>query len=575
MLRFLRVRDFALIHELEIEFGPGLNLLTGETGSGKSIVVDALGLLAGRRFSSEMIRSGCETAALEGTFSMQPDGPAAQLLKDAGIGLEEDQVIIRRELSAGGRSRVFINDSLAALATLKAVGDTLTDIHSQQEQQSLLDVSAHLDWLDRFGKNQEMVAPVRASYRKMSEIGRRLESMRIDEQERLRRMDILEFQLNEIRNAKLRPEEKQELESEKNILANREKIFALANEAYTLLYEHESSLITQIRRVHKILEELNGFDASWGAHRDAASESMYRLEDLALTMRDYTGNLDFSPDRLDQVEQRLSEIEKLSRKYGHLIEEIISYSNKTEVELELLRSHADTSRLLTSELQKEIQEYHSLAEKLSGKRRRDATRLEKEIRDEFAALAMENMELSVRFDPDQRPTRISLIPSHYGPAGVDRVEFLLAPNKGEEMKPLARIVSGGELSRVMLAVKSLCGGDEYSKSLVFDEVDSGIGGRVAEAVGKRLKRISEKNQVLCVTHLPQIAAFATRHYHVSKETVGERTETSVRELDATGRIFELARMLGGEVITEITRRHAREMLNTAEGKQDKPGRAQE
>jgi DNA repair protein RecN (Recombination protein N) len=565
MLRFLKVRNFALIHELEIEFGPGLNLLTGETGSGKSIVVDALGLLSGRRSSADMIRSGCELAVLEGTFSFAPGSPIARLLENAGIDLEDDQILVRREFTTSGRGRIFLNNSLATLSTLKAVGDALTDIHSQQDQLSLLERSAHLEWLDRYGKNSELSSPVRASFRKMSDLARQLDSMRVDEQQRLRRMDILEFQLNEIRSAKLRSDEKEELEAEKNILANREKIFALANDAYSILYEHESALISQIRRVQKILDELRAFDSTWEPQREAAAESMYRLEDLALSMRDYAGSLDFSPDRLEQIEQRLSEIEQLARKYGSSVDAILGFARQCEEELEKWRSHADTSRLLMEGMQLEVATYQALAEQLSSKRLLDAAKLEKEIRQEFEALAMEKMELAVRFSHNDRSEGKGEIPSHYGPTGFDHVEFLLAPNKGEEWKPLAKIVSGGELSRVMLAIKSLCG-DDTGKTLVFDEVDAGIGGRVAEAIGRRLKKIAESSQVLCVTHLPQIAAFARRHFHVSKEAVGDRTETQVQVLDAAGRVQELARMLGGEVITEITRRHAREMLEISEGK---------
>jgi len=559
MLRFLRIRNFALIRELEIEFGDGLNLLTGETGSGKSIIVDALSLLLGDRASPEAVRSGCETAVLEGSFSLRDERISA-LLEEAGVESDDDSLLIRREIFANGRSRAFVNNCLATLTLLKAVGGTIADIHGQLERQSLLDLATHLEWLDRFGENAGLVDPVRESHRRLREIDSKLASMAMDEQERLRRVDILQFQVNEIRHANPQPDEKEELESERRILANREKIFSLSSEAYTLLHESEPSLLSQTSRLVRLLQELEGYDASWRVHSDGLREALYKLEDLAYTVRDYTARTDFSPDRLNQVEQRLADLERLGKKYGHSIPEVLAYAARCQDELEGLLSYADTSKLLAAQFAAEIKQYEALSERLGQKRRKDAVRLEREVRREFQALSMEKMELRVSFSSRADESKSSRIPSAYGPLGKDRVEFLIAPNKGEDFKPLAKIASGGELSRVMLAVKSLCGAGEAGKTLVFDEVDAGIGGRVAETVGRRLHDISGQNQVLCVTHLPQIAAFAHRHFSVRKEAVGSRTETSVELLAEEDRVQELARMLGGQVITETTRRHAREML---------------
>ncbi len=559
MIRFLRIRDFALIRELEIEFGPGLNLLTGETGSGKSIIVDALGVLVGERSSGDMVRSNSAAAILEGVFDLEADGAVSRCLREAGLEVEGEPLLIRREISSAGRSRVFINNSLTTVALLKTVGESLTDIHGQHDQKSLLDLSSHLEWLDRFGGNEDSVTQTREAYRQMRELAAQLESMAMDEQERLRRVDVLQFQINEIRRANLQPQEKEDLEGERNILANREKIFAQATEAYSLLYESETSLLSLANRLERILQELESYDATWAARREALKETLYRLEDLAFTVRDYTARIDFSPGRLDEIEQRLSDLDRLARKYGNSIAEILAYAERSEQELEALVSHADTSRMLGEKLAEVMKHYLSLAEKLSTKRRRDALRLEREIRGELKALAMEKAELSVHFAQVETRRSPERIPAAYGPSGIDRIEFLIAPNKGEERRPLARIASGGELSRVMLAIESLCGA-EKGKTLVFDEVDAGIGGRVAEAVGRRLRDISNGSQVLCVTHLPQIAAFARQHFSVRKETTGARTETFVRMLDNAARVEELARMTGGEVITETTRRHALEML---------------
>ena len=564
MLRFLRIRDFALIRNLEIEFDEGLTVLTGETGSGKSIIVDAFGLLAGGRASQDMVRTNSEAAVLEGVFTIE--NPAVnELLAAAGIDADEESLLIRREISAGGRGRVFINNSLATLSLLKSIGNSVADIHGQQEHQALLDLSSHLKWLDRFGGNETVVRKLRERYGEMRRISDRLDALAMDEQERQRLLDILRFQVEEIRRAEIRPGEKEELENERSVLVNRERVFALANEAYVLLHESEHSIHGQLDRLTHIVRQLAEFDSTWASHMESLRDSLYRLEDLTYVARDYTGNIDFSPERLDQVERRLADLDRLKGKYGNSMEEVLNFADQCETRLAELVSSNDTSTRLGEELNAALRDYLELAEALSSKRRKDAAQLEREIRNEFHALAMEKMDLSVHFRLRDKsaPGVPGRIPPHCGPEGVDQVEFLLAPNPGEEMKPLAKIASGGELSRIMLSIKALCGGGETGKTLVFDEIDAGIGGRVAEVVGRRLRGISVHNQVLCVTHLPQIATHALCHFNVRKEVVRARTETFIEQLDDAGRVQELARMMGGEVITDTTRRHAREMLDHA------------
>jgi DNA repair protein RecN (Recombination protein N) len=565
MLRLIRIRNLALIKELEIEFGRGLNLLTGETGSGKSILVDALGLLLGERSSQEMIRSDCDTAVVEGLFEIGSEHPAETQLSAAGFDSEDGSLLIRREISVSGRNRVFINNHLATLATLKEIGDKLADIHGQQEQRSLLDLSTHMDWLDTYGDNAALLNEVRDQYKKLRETARQLEAIATNEQERLRRMDVLRFQIDEIRSVNPLPGERESLENERNILANGEKILGMATEIYGALYESETSVLRQLSHLEKFLEDLARLDSSWESHRATLQESRYKLEDVAFGARDYAGGSDFSPERLEQVHERLYALEKLSKKYGASTADVLDYIAKCNKELDGLLSCADSSERLQAELKRNLESYGISAEKLSEKRRRDAERLEREIRREFAALAMERMEMSVRFHSRNHDNGQGLVPTFYGLNGIDNVEFLIAPNKGEEMKPLARIASGGELSRLMLSIRSVCGGDESGRTLVFDEGDAGIGGRVAEVVGKRLRDIADDNQVLCVTHLPQIAAFALSHFNVRKDVVGSRTETAVKHLSDKERIEELSRMLGGETITETTRRHAVEMLEHARG----------
>ncbi len=560
MIRFLRIRDFALIRELEIEFPQGLSLLTGETGSGKSILVDALGLLLGARSSQEMVRANCDMAVVEGVFALDGEGGMGRLLQESGIETEDDAVLIRREISANGKGRVFVNNNLATLTLLRSLGEWIADIHGQHDRQDLLTLATHMSWLDRFGGHGEQLRAVREHHKRLRDTSDRLESMKMDEQERLRRVDMLEFQLGEIRRANPQPQEKEGLETERKLLGHRERVFALASEAYSLLYESESSLLALTKRLQKILQELEGFDSAWTPHREALQESLYRLEDLAYAARDYASGMDFSPDRLNQVEQRLADLQRLAQKYGQTLQEVVAYAEKCERELSGLVSYSDTVRLLTEHFESQLQQYLECADKLSEMRRLAASRLERALRKEFQVLALEKMVLNVRFAPREGGFRSGRIPACYGPDGVDRVEFLVAPNKGEEMRPLARIASGGELSRVMLAIRSLCGAGDPVKTLVFDEVDAGIGGRVAEAVGRRLRDLARGNQVLCVTHLPQIAAFADQHYRVLKFAAGGRTETSVKLIGEGERVEELARMLGGEVITEAARLHAKEML---------------
>ncbi len=565
MLRLLRIRNLALIRELEIEFDRGLTLLTGETGSGKSILVDALGLLLGSRSSQEMIRSDCDTAMLEGVFDIQSCRSVSRILAESGFESDDNSLLIRREISVSGRNRVFLNNHLSTVSLLKEIGDKLADIHGQQDQRSLLDLSTHLEWLDDFGGNTTLLIKVQNAYRKLRETFRQLTSMETTEQERLRRIDILQFQIQEIRHVNPVPGEKEALETERTILSNHEKILGLATKAYSTLYESESSVLSEIGRVERLLEELERIDSSWATDREALQESRYRLQDLAYAARDYAAGTEFSPERLEEVHQRLYSLEKLTKKYGSAISDILEYLDRCSRELDELLSYAESSARLSEQLQQNLKEYREAADMLSAKRHQDAKRLEKEIKKEFNALAMERMEMRVHFHENSEEEAKERIPSFYGLDGIDHVEFLIAPNKGEEIRPLAKIASGGELSRLMLSIKSLCGSEESDGTLVFDEVDAGIGGRVAEAVGKRLRDIAEENQVLCVTHLPQIAAFARHHFSVRKEITGGRTETTVRHLTEEERVQELSRMLGGETITETARSHALQMLEYSKG----------
>ncbi|MDR0310866.1 MAG: DNA repair protein RecN [Acidobacteriota bacterium] len=571
MLRLLRIRNLALIRELEIEFGRELNILTGETGSGKSIVVDALGLVLGARASQELIRADCDSAVVEGLFEIGGCLPAAALLKDAGFETEDGALLVRREIAASGRGRIFINDNLSSQSFLKSLGEKLADIHGQQDQQALLDLPAHLRRLDEFGGNGALCADARARFRALRETARLLDEIENTEQERLRRIDMLRFQIDEIEKVKPLPGEKEDLEKERDVLSNRERIVGLTTEAYELLYESEAAVLGSLTHLGKICRELCRFDPDWNERLDVIEDCRCRLEDVAFAARDYADG-DFSAERLEAVHERLDALGKLIRKYGTSCEEVVNYGRKCAEDLDALLETSDSAERLTERFENELKSYEESALRLSEKRREDALRFERAIRDEFGALAMERMEMRVKFhttDAGQgNGNAKGRVPANYGPTGMDKAEFLIAPNKGEDMRPLAKIASGGELSRLMLSIKSLCGreSEDEDRTLVFDEVDSGVGGRVAETVGRRLKAIAANSQVLCVTHLAQVAVFGERHFNVSKDAVGERTETTVRRLEGTERTEEIARMLGGETITPAIRRAAEEMLEQAREK---------
>lgn len=551
MLKSLNISNLAVVTKLQVEFGNGLNLLTGETGSGKSIIVDALGLLLGGRTSAEMIRSGQQKAHVEGVFQVVAHKEFFQAVESAGIEIDSKEIVIRRELTASGRSRAFVNDQLTTVAFLRELRPYLVDIHGQNEQQTLLYAESHLDLLDVFAGLEKDCEEIRIKYRYWQSLEKELAELKHSEAERLRMLDMLEFQSSEIERANLEIGEDQQLQDEKRLLVNGEKLTASSVYCYEMLYESEAAILSQIASLAKKIDELASLDPRFGQYTDSVQTARYGLEDLAYFLRDYIDRVNFSPERLKEVEDRLIEIDKLKRKYGNTIEAILSSAE--EMREKLLRLH--TSEIQEQQLAKAIAEaqtsYWDMAKDLSKRRRKVAKNLETAVMEELKYLAMERTQFQMGFlGNDLRPTE----------RGIDNVEMLVSTNVGEEFRPLVKIASGGEISRLMLALKTIIAPTEYPRTLVFDEVDVGIGGRVAEAVGQRLKRLATTNQVLCVTHQAQIARFADIHYSVEKRVIAGRTEVSVEKLDQVGRVEELARMIGGSQITDLTRQHANELL---------------
>src|SRR5712692_3400532 len=545
MLLHLEIENYAVIEKLRVEFHPGLNLLTGETGSGKSILVDAFSLLLGARASPELIRAGTERAHVAGVFELEA--------APAGVETEQGEILIEREILANGKSRVYVNGRLGTLAALREMAAALGDIHGQHEQQDLFLPPTQLEMLDQFcgaSEGRERLAELFAQYK---DAGERLESLRRSEQEKLRQLDLWKFQSQEITQARLRPGEDAGLEEEKRVLANLSRIQQAGNSAYEALYESAGSASVQVKAARRALEELSRFDGSFGRLAQSLDGARITIEEAAHELRQYLDRLEANPDRLSQIEDRLASIEKLKRKYGATVEQVIAFGEQVAAQIAELESSEESIRRIEAEQRQVAAQYEELAREVSGRRREAAQRLEKPVEEERAALAMERTRFEVAFET---------VP--WTAHGVDRVQFLVSPNPGEPPRALELVASGGELSRITLAIKTCLAGTGTSsrqpRTLVFDEIDAGIGGRAAEAVGRRLHRLSRCYQLLCVTHLPQIAGFADHHYAVDKQVKSGRTITTVTELSHDERIQELARMLSGAQVTPEALRHARQLL---------------
>lgn len=544
-----------MIDQLSVEFGEGLNLLTGETGSGKSIIVDSLSALTGQRVSSDLIKSGETSSSIEGLFAV-PRFPAIQtLLGNSGIeteGGDDIELIVRRELSSTGKNRIFINGQLVTQGFLRSLGPFLVDIHGQGEQASLYDTETHIRMLDRFAGTEDLISKVKAAYRAMADVRSEIADLEKDESEKLQVIDILRFQANEIRGANLSPGEDADLEEEKLRLNNVEKLTTLATEAFALLYDNAESTSATLDRAARKIDELAEFDQRFSEYREGIASARAVIEDLSITVRDFTAGLEFSPGRLDEIENRLAEISRLKRKYGGTVETALDHLRTSEERL----ANIESAELRKAELDRKYAEvlssYKQLADDLHARRSSAARKFEKAVIRDLQAVALEKARFEVRITRGENVSQFSA-------NGYDQIEFYFSANPGEELKPLAKVVSGGEASRLMLILKTT-GGSEQSRTSVFDEIDIGIGGRVAEAVGRKLKDLAATQQVFCVTHQPQIASLADKHFLVEKEMSGTRTTVSARELNANERIEEIARMLAGETVTDAARENAKAML---------------
>lgn len=568
MLSDLRVENYAVIDQLAVEFAPGLNLLTGETGAGKSLLVDALALLGGEKASAEVVRHGADKAVLSAVFTTESSG-IGKILNELGVEADCDELILRREISVSGKGRAFINDQPATVAALRRLAPFLMAIHAQRETLAAFDIEDRLELLDQFAGAE--TSATEGAYAEWRSIRARIAELENDEQDRLRLVDLWSFQRKEIEGARLEAGEDERLQQERSLLANAEKLYGAAMVAYDLLYESSGSASASLRNAVRQVEELGRYQERFRELAASLEAARITIDDAAGTLRDFSEGANASPERLAEVEDRLATIDRLKRKYGATVEQVIAYGEEVARKLHETEFRDDVLRQLRSGLAAAAERYCSAARALSKQRFASARELEKLVESEVNELAMKarfKIELSGA-DDEQNWTAV----------GFDVVDFLIATNAGEPVGPLERIASGGELSRALLALKvSVERGNANQKNgraaarqngnrkkrsgrtLVFDEIDIGIGGRAAEAVGKKLKTLARRDQVLCVTHLPQIASFADHHYRIEKREAAGRTRTSICRLDIRERAEELARMISGAKTTESSLKHAEQML---------------
>jgi DNA repair protein RecN (Recombination protein N) len=552
MLVELIVENYAVVERARIQFHPGLNLLTGETGSGKSIVVDSLNLLLGVRASAEMIRTGSEKARISGIFKLALTPGLRTLLEELGIELEDGDLIVEREVSANGKSRGFVANRPVTTGFLRQLAPALADIHGQNEQQLLFDAQRQRELLDKFAGVEVLRERVGAVYQQWLQVRRKLEDLHQNEQEKLRLLDLWRFQTNEIESVGLKPGEDEALESERRVLQNTTRLQESASAAFELLYESEESAISILRRALKRIDELTRIDNSLDATSSGLRQAEIAIEESAWTLRDYLDKLEGDPARLEDIEGRLDALDRLKRKYGGSLEKVLEFLEEVKAQLDQIENASEHQQALEKERARLSEEYERLAEQLSRERTQAAARLSRQVEAELKGLAMGG----TRF-------QVSVKPGEWSTSGVDEIEFLVSPNRGEELRPMGKIASGGELSRISLALKTAIGDADSREdihTLVFDEVDAGVGGAAAASVGRRLKALSNANQVICVTHLAQIAGFADHHYAVSKTEKKGRVTTEVQELDREQRAREIARMLSGETVTTEALKQAEQLM---------------
>jgi DNA repair protein RecN (Recombination protein N) len=572
MLEEVNIADFAIIDRLTVRFEPGFNVLTGETGAGKSILIDAVGAVLGSRVGADVVRSGSKAARVEAIFSLEsPDLAAAVAQKLDGYDLQDEDegsVILAREINAAGRSVARINGRAVPVGVLADLGDLLVDIHGQSEHLSLFKVAGHVDLLDRYGGTMERrrtVADLVHQLRRVQEEERRLREARRDA---ARRLDLLRYQVDEITAADLRPDEEAELEVERTVLANADRLANLAATALEVLSEGERSEINALdllNRAAQAVGDLARIDSTQGPLLENLNTALYTVEEVAHDLSRYATNIDADPARLAALEERAALLQTLKRKYGETIAEVIAFGERAAAEQEELLNAEDRLEDLAAEAERLRDLIGREGSALTAERRRAADDLARRVEEQLADLNMQRARFAIaqdwREDPDGVPVpEAEGVRYAFDETGLDRVEFMISPNPGENLKPLARIASGGEASRLMLALKTILSTVDRTPTLIFDEVDTGVGGRSGQVVGEKLRDLGRTHQVICITHLPQVAAMGDGHLRIEKQIAGDRTRTAVFSLEGRDRVEEIAAMLGGLPVSERAREAARELL---------------
>lgn len=562
MLQELMIKNFAIIHNLSLHFQEGMSVLTGETGAGKSIIIDAVGLLAGGRGSSEFVRHGEKKCVLEGMFTLENNEDAHQILEEYGIDQEDQTLIVQREIYASGRTVCRVNGRLVTIAALRDICSHLVDIHGQNEHQELMRPERHLSLLDMFGAKelQEQYQIYTESYQQYKKVKKEHDEWQHNEQELAQRIDILQFQTDEIEAAKLEVGEEEQLSEEKKRLVNYQRVMQSLSAAYAALQgNEENNGLDAVGQAMEAMGSIEDLDSQYKRLSEMITNTYFQLQEAASDLFDQLDELAYDENRLNEIEERLDVIHQLKRKYGTSIEDILKFQSQASEELERIQDREGQINKLSSQLEELAQKMVEKGRVLSDIRREKAKLLEKEIHEQLKELYMDKVIFDVRFKKEANELTIE----DAGSSGLDKVEFYVSTNPGEPLKPLAKVASGGELSRMMLAMKTVFSKNQGITSIIFDEVDTGVSGRVAQAIAEKIHSIAARSQVLCITHLPQVAATADNHFYISKKVEDERTTTSVSILEEEEKVEEVARMLAGTEITPLTIETAKELRKIA------------
>lgn len=565
MLKSLQVKDYALIENIFVEFENGLNIITGETGAGKSILIGAMGLLLGERAQTEVVRKGSKKSVIEGIFDVKNNTKVEQILDENDIDTSDD-LIIRREISLKGNNRCFLNDTPVTLNVVKEIGNLLVDLHGQHEHQSLLRTDTHIEFLDEFGDIEELFQEYRKPLAKLNSLQKELSETRQKEEILQEKKELYGFQINEIDEIDPQPEEDEALSDELRILENAERLLELSSQVYSQLYEDEASIYDQFTRIHNNIEELSSIDKSFSEKLEDSNSVFAYIQDIAEFTRSYRDNIQLDPERLEIVRERINSLNYLKKKYGGSLEDVINYRQKIGEEYKLAENFANKIKELTEKINTLRKECGEKAKQLTDKRKKIGEKIKQEIENELQYLGLSDAQFQVNIEhlpagDEQHSLSVNGQSVKYGNRGIDKVEFLISTNIGEDLKPLSKIASGGEISRIMLALKSVLAKDDKLPLLIFDEIDVGVSGRIAQKVGDSLNSLARYHQIIAITHLPQIASLADSHFEVYKVKTDDRVVSTIRKLNEDERVNEVAKLISGEEVSQASLESAKELMN--------------